>query len=244
MMDRIVSRLLIAALAAGLFFCTGSTAAAQDDERETAREEGPVVRHQLLYRSTRVELVPMLGITLGDAYTRNLMGGASASYHLTNSFGFTLMGAGGFANLETSLRENVEQTVDTSDLSYSHIQGLAGLELSYAPITGKFSIFNDLITDFDFHLLGGFALVFEGAEPAADGGEVDATLEGMRPAPQVGLGARFFLGDGMALNLQLRNYLYSTADVSTDSVDPEFKNNTLFTLGMSFFLPQEVKISR
>jgi outer membrane beta-barrel protein len=230
-------------------FAFDSEAYAQES-RETARESGSVIRHQLLYRSTRVELAPMLGMTLNDAYLRNGIVGATLSYHLTNEWGLSAVAGYGVAQLDTDLRNSVEAKLeenasdDLNQLSYSHIQWLAGLEVNYVPIVGKFSLFNSIITNYDIHLIGGFTFIGETAQSAIDGGEVDSQLEGLRPAPTVGLGTRFFLGDGISANIQLRDYLYSRSEVSTLTSDPEFKNNFMLTLGMSFFFPQEVKISR
>ncbi len=239
-----VSRFLLIVVAAMATLTISSSAFAQDD-RETARDTGPVVRHQLLYRSTRLEVAPLAGMTVNDAYMRNAILGASLSYHLTNSIGLNVVGGYGVTQFGTDLRDNLENRLgDVDDISYSYVQALVGAELTYAPIIGKFSIFNGAITDFDIHLIGGFGFVFEAAEAAAEGGEVDPELEGLRPAPTLGIGTRFFLSDGMAATLQVRDYLYSRSEISTLTADPEFKNNVMVTLGLSFFLPQEVKISR
>lgn len=244
-----VCRLLTLATLALALMVPASSAFAQD-EHETAREAGPVIRHQLLYRSTRFELAPMFGMTLNDAYLRNGIVGAQLSYHLTNTWGVSLVAGGGVTQFDTDLRERLEERVTASrpnelnEISYSYVQFVGGLEVSYVPIVGKFSLFNSAITNFDIHLIGGFGGVLEAAETAAENGQVDEQLEGFRPAPVLGAGARFFMGDGISANVQVRDYLYSRSEISTLTANPEFKNNVLVTMGLSFFFPQDVKISR
>jgi outer membrane beta-barrel protein len=244
-----VCRLLTLAALTLAMLVPASSAFAQQ-EHETARESGPVIRHQLLYRSTRFELAPMFGMTLNDAYLRNGIIGAQLSYHLTNSWGVSLVGGFGLAQFDTDLRERLETSVNTNrpdrldEISYSYVNFIGGLEVSYVPIVGKFSLFNSAITNFDIHLIGGFGGVLEAAETAAENGQVDEQLEGFRPAPVLGAGARFFMGDGLSANIQVRDYLYSRSEISTLTANPEFKNNVMVTLGLSFFFPQDVKISR
>ena len=231
-------------------FATTSQAFAQDGEEVTARESGSVIRHQLLYRSTRFEMAPIVGMTLNDAYVRNGIVGAALSYHLTNEWGLSLVGGYGVTQFDTSLRESVEAKLDQaaperlSELSYSYVQWLAGLEVSYVPIVGKFSLFDSAIINYDMHLMGGFTFIGETAVSAIDGGSVDEQLEGVRPSPTVGIGMRLFLSEGISANLDVRDYIYSRSEVSTLTSDPELKNNVMVTLGMSFFFPSDVKISR
>lgn len=243
-------RCLLIALLVVTATAVGAAPAFAQSEHDTALDSGSVVRHKILYRSTRFEAAPLVGMTLNDSYIRNLMAGVSLSYHLTNEWGLNLVGAYGVAQFDTEMRENTEAVLNEhqpstlDDLSYSHLEWLAGLELSYVPLVGKFSMFNSVFANYDIHLIAGFAFVNEVAVPAVDGQEVDAQLEGLRPAPVLGVGARLFLSDWISANLQVRDYLYTRAEVSTHGATPEFRNNIMVTGGFSFFLPTEASISR
>jgi len=252
MMFQSLRSLSVALLVASASVASADVAFAQSEqsEHETARESGPVIRHKVLYRSTRFEAAPLVGMTVNDAYISNLMAGVSLSYHLTNNWGLNLVGAYGVSQFDTELRTNTETvlaqnapaTLDKT--SYSYIQWLVGLEVGYVPIVGKFSLFNSVIANYDIHLIGGFAFVGEEGVAAVDGQEPDPQLSGLRPAPVIGVGARLFLSDGISANLQVRDYLYNRTEISTGTSNPEFSNNLLVTVGLSFFLPQGVKISR
>lgn len=237
--------LLILLVAATCLFVAPSAFAQAGPD--SARESGPIVRHKLLYRSTRFELAPLFGVTLNDAYLRNAITGATLSYHLTNEFGLSLVGGFGVTQFDTNLRENVQATLGDQaleDVSYSYIQWLAGLEFSYVPIFGKFSMFQSTIVNYDIHLMGGLTLISQGATPALENGTVDPALEGLKPAPTIGIGTRFFLGEGISADLEVRDYIYSRSEVSSLTSDAELKNNVMVSFGFSFFFPQDVKISR
>lgn len=245
-----ILRCLVIALVMSAAAAVGAESAWAQSEHETSRDSGPVIRHKVLYRSTRLELAPLVGFSVNDSYMTNMLAGAALSYHLTNEWGISVVGGYGVTQIDMDLRTNTEAILkkaqpDTlEDLSYSFTQWLLGAEVSYVPIIGKFSLFNSLIAHYDVHVVAGFAFVGESAVPAVSGRKVDPQLEGLRPAPVVGLGARLFVTDGISLNLEVRDYLYNHAEVSTRSANPEFRNNVMVSAGVSFFLPQTVKISR
>jgi outer membrane beta-barrel protein len=238
----------------------GDLLAAEDSEEEPAYEEGPSVRRQLLYRSGRVELQPTVAISAGDAYMRNLMAGANLSYYFTNGIGIGLTGAYGAFHPETKLGGNVRQALadnadpNSSSLNYSYTQWTAGLEFKFVPIFGKFNLMNNTVVRYDFHLMAGMTVIGQDACTAnsasadcmeSEGGQIDDSLVGVRPAATLGLGARVFLGDAYAINLQVRDQLYRRAELSTSAGDnAEFTNNLFVSLGFSFFLPQSVKVAR
>jgi outer membrane beta-barrel protein len=233
--------LVVAIAGVTAFLGLAESASAQ---RRASLEEGPIVRRKLLFRSSRFELNPRLGFTLGDSYKRNLLVGADINYYLTNEFGLGATGYFGAVQLDTDLLEQINATVDpnvTKDLSYASTQLLFDVHISYAPLYGKFAIF-DTILNYDIHLVGGFG----GAIIQAEGGAPSDKLSGFKPAPMLGGGVRVFVSDGIAVTLDLRDYLYSAADLQEGDEEPvtEFRNNFAMSLGVSFFFPGEVKVSR
>jgi outer membrane beta-barrel protein len=245
-------RIVIAVFVAVCTVSVAGPVAAQDgeDDTESARETGPIVRHKLLYRSTRVELTPALGMTVNDAFLRNATVGAQVAYHLTNEFGIAFNGAFSPFQLKTDLYNNVQAELEGEtdsryeDTSFSYIQWLAGLEVQYVPIFGKFSLSQSLISNYDIHLILGIAAVGQNAQPAVEGEDTDPQLSGISPSPMFGLGFRLFTSDALSITVQARDYLYSRAVVSTGTADADLKNNIFVTVGASFFFPGEVKISR
>lgn len=238
-------------VAASVVLVAGPVAAQDDgDDQETARETGPIVRHKLLYRSTRFELTPALGMTLNDAFLRNSMVGVQAAYHLTNEFGIAFNAGFSPFQLKTDLYNNVEAELQDQaagqleQTSFSYIQWLAGLEVQYVPIFGKFSLAQSLIMNYDLHLILGIAAVGQNATSAVESQDPDPQLSGISPSPVIGLGFRLFTSDALSISVQARDYLYSRAVVSRGTADAELRNNILVSVGASFFFPGEVKISR
>lgn len=220
--------------------------AAEAQVKRASLEEGAPVRRKLLYRSSRFELMPAFGMTLNDTFKRNMMVGVDANYYLTNEFGLGASGAFGAVALNTDLLDQIQGTVDAetnNQLSYATTTLLADLHVSYVPIFGKFALGRTII-DYDIHLIGGFG----GALVAAEQGSAapDPSFTGFKPGAVLGGGARIFFGDSVAVTLDLKDYLYSAVDVQEGEAQPEseFRDNLLVMLGVSFFFPGEVPVSR
>lgn len=214
-------------------------------------EDGPAVRRKLLYRSTRLEVAPLVGMTLADAYNRNVIVGANIGFHLTNELSISATAGYGLAQSSTSLRDNVEETLTREDpagfrtLEYSYIKWVVGIEGAYVPLYGKFSLLNSMIVDYDMHLIGGVSFVGEGAINASSLQDVaGSSIAGNRVAPTIGIGARFYFGDMFAVTMDVRDYIFSRTLVRRTSSESELTNNLLASFGISFFLPGEVKVSR
>ena len=218
------------------------------EEEIASLEEGPIVRQQLLHRASRFELAPMATFTLNDTYVRNGIAGVSASYFLNNSFGVGASAGVGLLQRDTNLRGNLELEFsddEQDDTSYSHVGFLVDAGLIFVPAFGKFSMMNSLFSHYDFHLMGGMGFVSQSAETASGNGSPDSELEGLQPAPMFGAGLRFFTSDRMSLNFQLRNYLnFNQAEISRGDADPRLGLMSTFSVGLGFYFPGDVHISR
>ena len=235
---------LLVALAA-LVVTAPATAYAEKDEAVS----GPIVRRKVLYRSTRMEISPQMGLTLNDAFRRNIIAGAGFQYHLTNEFSLGVSGGYGVLHGNTDLSNNIETTLANQasdkldDISFSEIQWLADFTISYVPIFGKFSLLKSAMFPYDFHLQGGITLVNEGGV-AAGAGAVDPEIEGIRPGGVLGGGVRLFLSDMLSLNIDLKTLFITRAPISSGSASAEMKPTMFGTIGVGIFLPGRVKISR
>ncbi len=228
-----------------------STATAQDlpnDEVKVSPLEagGPIVRRKLLYRSTRLEVMPFFGGTVTDTFTQNLFVGANAGFHLTNEVSIGLTGGFGIAHPKTSLRESAELVLrDPGDISYSKIDWLVDLEGQWVPIFGKFTVMDGLILNYDIHLIGGVGFVAQSAISAVEDQDAANTSLGQGTVAGVaGAGIRLFVGDMFAITYDVRDYVFSRAEVSSGSEDLRVANNVMMSLGVSIFLPGQVKVSR
>lgn len=241
---------LVLAVAAISVAVPAGDAHAQADPAEeelASLERGAIVRRQLLHRSGRLELQPMMAFSVNDAYIRNGVAGLSASYYLNNVFGLTASFGYGLLQLDTSLRENLAKTIPEQrmeNVSYAKMNWIAEAGLVSVPLFGKFSLMNSVFSHYDFHLMGGVALISEDAVAALEGGWVDDGLNSMRPGLMLGAGLRFFMGKMFSLNFQARNYVTTRAEISDGSATPQLGNTVMLSAGIGIYFPGEVRIAR
>lgn len=228
----ILCSLLALSLVSGL----ASSAVAQ----ERSLDEGPIVRRQLLYRSDRLELAPSIGHTLNDPYLRHLFVNLGINYHLTNTFSLGLTAGWGGIQYNSNILDEIEATQPSiaRDLDFAETTLLANFHLGWVPYYGKFNFLSETTVNFDLHLIGGIA----GALLSSDSDD----LSGFKFGPAIGVGMRFFFDGDMALNLELVDHMYSFAEVQREGAPPEeeFTHTVMFTLGVSFFVTGDLRVSR
>lgn len=155
-----------------------SPASAQEIQITGPLAGQPAVRHMRQYRVGRVQLiVPTVGYTLQDEFSRSLMTGLEANFHFTDWLGIGVWGAaanfGNAFHIDTDLTSQVTQngqTITRNRLSMpdpthfadqvARLQGIVSAHLLFAPLRGKLSLFQGAFIDADFYILAGFALAF------------------------------------------------------------------------------------
>jgi outer membrane beta-barrel protein len=218
--------------------------------QERSLSEGPVVRRQLLFRSSKVEIAPALGLSLGGVYQRDVLVGAAIRYHLTNSFSAGLNVAVSPIALDTSLASNLATASPevSREMDYSRQFGLVDAHLSYVPIGGKVNLLGNNTYYYDFYVAAGIG----GALIQSDSSD----LSGFKFGPALTAGIRFFVSDNIALNFRTTSYFYSSAIAQRTVIDGEsglrfpqaieerFRAHTMGLVGISVFLPGDVRVSR
>lgn len=223
---------------------------ADDGASEAPLADEPSVRRKLLYRATRFEIRPSVGMTLGEPYLNNAVTGLNLSYYITNGLGLGVSGSWSPLQWKSSLAKNTESTLEDEnpqrleDLAYSYPQFTASFEFKFVPVFGKFTVMNETDFAYDLHLVAGVSAIKQSSEPATSGGAGGNELSGLEPAGTVGLGFRMFTSDSIAVSLQVRDHLYSTASAGGAVTDRTLQSNFRITAGVSFFAPTTVKISR
>ena len=246
-----LSALSVVALTSALSLPLAAQEVSGTKQASVVDESGPVVRRKLLYRSTRFEAAPLVGFTLSDAFTRNVLVGANLGFHLTNELSLSATLGYGVTQLSTSLRDNMDAELGRRNrlgtLEYSYISWLLGVEGSYVPLYGKLSLLDSVIVNYDFHLIFGVSFLGNGALNAeTNDAAPDSALVSTSVAPTLGAGFRFFLGDMVSLNIDVRDYIYARTMVkrSDRPESSDLGNNVMLSIGLGIFLPGEVKVSR
>ncbi|MCA9521545.1 MAG: outer membrane beta-barrel domain-containing protein, partial [Myxococcales bacterium] len=90
--------------------------------------------------------------------------------------------------------------------------------VGYAPIIGKFALFNSWVVHFDVYIFAG--------------GGVTHTA-GNRPTGVFGVGSRMFLNKFLSINWEIRDQLYR----ETFNAGKSIVNNVVFSVGLTMFIP-------
>lgn len=231
--------------AAALIVPTGDAEAARKGALEKL-EEGKAVRRRRLLRGGRFEATPIFGFSLSNPYKRNYYAGGRLAYHMTDRWALGITALAGFSGT-TDLGDQITTQRQVEDSSFSENGLIASLEAIYTPLYGKYAVAGRYVFDYDLHLIFGVAGTSLALEDAAD-------AEGFKPGGVLGIGMRTFVGDGWSINLQLRDYIYSSAFNAVRQTNPDgspteaeadesFNNNFTLTLGVGFYFPQEPEIS-
>jgi outer membrane beta-barrel protein len=203
---------------------------------------------QLYLKKGRLELTPNLQLSVNDAFFSKTFGGLRATYHLTEfwSVGAAFSGGAATRTGSATVCPAGQGCHPASAAELYQVPGkllwVAGLEGAWAPIYGKLNVLAERVAHFDLALILGVDMVGHEEVLSSD----QAIRLGLVPGSasslggHVGLGARFFLSDWMAIRLEFRDLVYQVdvpnrAGSGQGAADLQ---NQLFTeLGVSFFFP-------
>lgn len=189
------------------------------EQGERLRDRVKSVQRKVFIKKGRVELFPQVALSLNDAFYRNVMVGGSLAYHLADSLALEAGGGVVVARAESNVVENLRSATDSLPVGNPELEYRADLNLQWAPIYGKLSLFGEAILHFDTYL--------------TLGGGVFGTNNGANPAGNVGIGQRYFVTDWLVVRLEFRNYFFAEDRLGeSDLQTPGF-----FGLSVSGFLP-------
>jgi outer membrane beta-barrel protein len=198
----------------------------------------PVSGHMFLKRG-RFEFTPSVTRSFDDAFfTKNIFGAnlgffPTEEFGLHLSYGYAMSGVSGAAEIcpqGSTCRPPGLNELDGR--APGQITTLGGLDAEYAPIYGKIALVSEGFLHFDLHALGGAALV--GYKGPPEPGATTASSQRMTVGGNVGLGTRIFLNKWLTARADLRDLVYQE---QMGSGNASLRNQLLFELGLSFFLP-------
>jgi outer membrane beta-barrel protein len=211
---------------------------AQSDRTDLTN--APPIRNARALRDGRHQVETVFGVTFRDAYRQSLTAGLSYRYYFTNWLGVGLDFMATYLSLETGITEQIES--ELSDVGRTRKPGtsnpslLGGVGLSLVPITGKMMFFGQIPVTYDVQFIAGAGF----ASTKGHAG-IDDTFTW---APMVGVGARVFASDWIAVQLGFRDYIFKMPLVlPADKTEPAFsyEQNLMVTIGVSFFFPPEIE---
>jgi len=236
---RIPQRLLrwslsfVVAAASLLTFATSGFS--QDDEetkeRQSFEDTVHVIQRKPLLEEGRFELTPRFGVSVNDSIYRSFKVGTNANYHITErlyvgglfewfDFGETLGGT------TEAFERSFDQTSNFADAPVANWAG--AVEAGYKPLYGKFALFNTSILYYDIGATLGAGIMNAGSIE----NEEESTFVGT--ASLVG---RLFFNDWMAMNLELRDFLFEASLRGGNSL----ANLVTVSAGISLYLPTSAR---
>jgi outer membrane beta-barrel protein len=202
---------------------------------------------QLYTKAGRFELTPLVAISVNDAFFNKYFGGLKATYHLTE---FWSVGAAYSTGTTSPTNSAVvcppnQGCVPASAEELYQVPGrlrsVAGLEVAWAPIYGKLNVLAERVAHFDLALVAGADLVSHDQVLS----RLDAMTLGLKPSGastvggHVGLAARFFFSEAVALRLEFRDLIYqvNVPNRGPGSAGADVQNQLFVELGVSIFFP-------
>ena len=226
---------LVSLLLGVLVLLTALPAFAQETTRKEFDDTIHVIQRKPVLQKGRFDLVPRFGISVNDSLYRHFKFGVNGNYHFSENvylgglfewynFGDALGGPTG------AFEETQNETGTAADAAV--INWLGGLELGYKPIVGKFAFADSFIVYYDIGLTaGGTYINAESvALPTAEG-KFGGTVSAVN---------RIFFNDWFALNLEVRDVIYS-ADLRGEQ--GALTNVVTVAAGVSLYLPTTFEYS-
>ncbi|MBU0551327.1 outer membrane beta-barrel domain-containing protein [Myxococcota bacterium] len=198
------------------------TEEAVKEQARSKRAENDLIRtiqHRPFLRRKRAEFNPFLGSNVNDNLVNLFVAGGNLNFHLTEVMAIGVNG--GYAlGSETALFDRVIEDYQVFP-QISKVLWYGTLHFQYAPIYGKFALFNSWIIPWDAYAVLGV-------------GYTKTELDG-HPTLAAGVGQRYFMNRWFTVNMELRDNIFNEEYPSGS----ELVHNLLFTAGVSFFIPPD-----
>lgn len=236
------------ALAVLALLAGGAPGAAHAAKADAFAGKVEPVSGQLYVKKGRLELTPMVDLTLNDPFFTKTMGGARLAYHLTDSLSISAQylarlkaSATGSAVTCTATQGCTDATTAQLYQVPGYLQSIAGGEIAFTPVYAKLNLFAEKVLHIDFSaLVGGDYITYRQVLSAQQ------ASAGVKPGDEstvgyhVGLGMRIFLTQAIALNLDVKEYMYAVKVpnvVSGSGSSTDWQFQLAAGLGVSVFFP-------
>jgi outer membrane beta-barrel protein len=194
--------------------------------------------------ANRFEFAPNVDFSFRDAFWTKLMVGFTGTYHFTETIGlalradYAITSVSGAAQICPPGEACFKPSSDQIDgKAPGHMNWLFGLDLEWAPLYGKISLFAEGFAHFNMYLIGGPIMVqYQAPKNNNQSGSEAAWTAG----GEVGLGMRFIFNRWMALRFELRDEIYrekTTGATETAGAVYQVRNQFFFGIGLSMFFP-------
>ncbi|HEX3902876.1 MAG TPA: outer membrane beta-barrel domain-containing protein [Polyangia bacterium] len=210
-----------------------------------------VVPRKAFIKTLRLELQPFTGVTVNDNLIRHFVFGADLNFFLSDVIWIGLQGQY-FIHQLTNQEELLGSEYNRAPTLNQYLYG-GSFNFGYAPIYGKFALFNRSILSWEIWATGGIGATFTEVIPR-DPANNSLAFKNTDLTVNVGIGSRFFLTDWLTVNFALRDYIIAdhfeplpdgtlampaitTSAEAKDRAQSEWVQNLVFYVGVGFYLP-------
>lgn len=221
----------------------GDVSEVDKDALGPLRERIRPVSGHLFLKKGRFEISPSATVSIRDAFFRKYIVGTTLTYYPWETLGFGLRAgyalntvAGSaqkctFGDEGTALGCRAPTFDELDGKAPGQLTLLGGVDAQWSPIYGKISLAAETFAHFDMYgVLGASVIQYKGP-PTSSGALSTSRMTG---GGNVGIGFRFFLNRYMTLRTEVRDLIYVEQAVLPANT---LRNQLMFELGVSFFLP-------
>ncbi len=241
--------------ATGAAGATGATGATGTPRKDVSADVYAVQQIYALRRG-RVEISPYMALSLNDQFVSHPAPGFAANYYITNVLAVGInanvyAGLNGDSDFNFQNRRSARVAVPLNEYQWG-----ANGNFTYVPVYGKFAAgFGNFIFHYDAYVVGGVGVLSTRPIPVID---PDNRKFSFSPKLNfnLGLGLRIFFNRWLAMNVEVRDYIYQeqlenmtvaasgvkgctkcATDPTTWNGDKAITNNIQAQLGLSVFVP-------
>ena len=163
-----------------------------------------VVPRKAFLKAYRLELQPLVGVTVNDNLIRHYCFGGDINFFLSDVIWIGVEGQY-FIHQLTNQEELVGSEYNRAPTLNQYLYG-GSFNFGYAPIYGKFALFNRSILSWEIWATGGLGATFTEVIPRDPVNDA-LIFKNTDLTVNVGIGSRFFLLDWLTVNFALRDYI-------------------------------------
>ncbi len=202
-------------------------------ERKTLADRVKSVERKVFLKKKRVEIFPHLALDLNDPFYQHIIIGGSLAYHLADSFALEVRGGGTVASIQQNAIRFVRKETGSLLEGAPEFRFHGDLDMVWAPLYGKISLFGESILHFDTFITGGGGVFVTSSKTRAiEGGPLEENFAA-NPSLNIGLGQRYFINEWLTARIELRNYVF----VTTGNSESDLQNLMVLGFSISGFLP-------
>jgi outer membrane beta-barrel protein len=201
-----------------------------------------VVRKPFL-KLSRIEMLPLFGITMNDNIIQHLQSGAQVNYWLTDVLSVGVEAFVYVKNLREPFDLVARQARRLPTVNKYNYSG--ALNFHYVPVYGKFAVLDKHLVHWEMFFTAGVGVTQSEVIPR------DPALQpftNILITPNVGASMRFFLTKFITVNVGIRDYLFADkyeavdrneipSDLAKDNASSAFVNNVMFQAGIAVWFP-------